>query len=61
MSEHPHKRIPNDRTRVNVHDDEEAAYWCAELDCSTEELTEAVSAVGEDVDNIRLHLSQRHH
>jgi len=51
-------RIPNDPERVNVNDEREAAYWCRELDCSAEELQEAVSAVGVQVADVRLHLGQ---
>ena len=54
-------RIPADPERVNQNDDEELAYWCREMDCSPDELREAVSAVGQGVGNIRLHLSQRDH
>ena len=51
-------RIPNDPERVNVNDEQEAAYWCRELDCSAEELQEAVSAVGVQAADVRLHLGQ---
>ncbi|WP_189447625.1 DUF3606 domain-containing protein [Cognatilysobacter xinjiangensis] len=51
-------RIPNDPERVNVNDEQEAAYWCRELGCSAEELQEAVSAVGVQAADVRLHLGQ---
>jgi hypothetical protein len=51
-------RIPNDAQRVNVHDDAEIDYWTRELDCTPDALREAVSAVGVEVDDVRLHLSQ---
>lgn len=54
-------RIPADTMRVNQNDDDEVAYWCRELQCTPDELREAVSAVGQDVENVRLHLSQRGH
>ena len=54
-------RIPNDATRVNVHSEAELDFWCGELGCTGDELREAVSAVGESVDDVRLHLSQRDH
>lgn len=56
-----HHRIPNDRMRVNVHDAQEVQYWCQELHCSPAELEEAVSAVGVEIDDVRLHLSQGGH
>lgn len=55
------RRIPADPERVNTHSDAEAAYWCNEFDCTRDELREAVSAVGETAQDVRLHLSQRHH
>ena len=55
------RRIPADPERVNTHSDEEAAYWCNEFDCTRDELREAVSAVGETAQDVRLHLSQRRH
>lgn len=51
-------RIPNDEARVNVNDEQELAYWCDELDADADTLREAVSAVGVDVANVRMHLSQ---
>ena len=54
-------RIPADPMRVNTNDDAEVEHWCAEFDCSADELREAVSAVGVEVENVRLHLSQRGH
>lgn len=54
-------RIPNDPARVNPNDEAELAHWCNEFGCSADELREAVSAVGVDVDDVRLHLSQRGH
>ncbi|HEY4556457.1 MAG TPA: DUF3606 domain-containing protein [Lysobacter sp.] len=54
-------RIPADPMRVNTNDDAEVEHWCAEFDCSSDELREAVSAVGVEVENVRLHLSQRGH
>jgi len=52
-------RVPNDPARVNVKDDDERVYWCNELGCDGEALREAVSAVGVDVANVRMHLGQR--
>lgn len=51
-------RIPNDSQRVNVNDDAELAYWSSELDAPPDTLREAVSAVGVEVENVRLHLRQ---
>lgn len=61
MNQHTQRRIPNDVERVNVHDEQELRYWCDELGCTADELEEAVSAVGVEVADVRLHLSQRGH
>jgi hypothetical protein len=52
------RRIPNDATRVDVNHDDEVRYWCEAFGCTPEQLREAVSAAGQDVDNVRQHLSQ---
>lgn len=52
------RRIPNDATRVDIQHDDELRYWCDCLGCTAEQLREAVSAVGQDVANVRQHLSQ---
>lgn len=54
------RATPADPERVNAHDDDEAAYWCGEFDCTADELREAVSAVGVMAADVRMHLSQRH-
>lgn len=51
-------RIPNDPERINANDAQEADYWSREFGCSIDELREAVSAVGVDVADVRLHLGQ---
>ncbi|GAB2521032.1 DUF3606 domain-containing protein [Lysobacter humi (ex Lee et al. 2017)] len=51
-------RIPNDTQRVNVNDEAELAYWSRELGAAPDTLREAVSAVGVEVENVRLHLGQ---
>ena len=51
-------RIPNDVERVNVNDTDELAYWCHELGADADTLREAVSAVGVDLANVRMHLGQ---
>jgi hypothetical protein len=53
-----HHRIPNDATRVDPSHEDEARYWCERFGCTPAQLREAVSAVGQDVDAVRQHLSQ---
>lgn len=51
-------RIPNDTERVNANDDAELDYWSRELDAAPDALREAESAVGVEVEDVRLHLGQ---
>ncbi|WP_133479083.1 DUF3606 domain-containing protein [Cognatilysobacter segetis] len=51
-------RVPNDSERVNVNDDVELAFWCRELQTDAATLRDAVSAVGVEVANVRMHLGQ---
>lgn len=53
-----HHRIPNDATRVDTAHDDEVQYWCDRFGCTPSQLREAVSAVGQDVESVRQHLSQ---
>ena len=52
------RRVPNDATRVDVAHEDEVHYWCMQFGCSPDDLRKAVSAVGQDVDAVRQHLSQ---
>ncbi|MEH3087756.1 MAG: DUF3606 domain-containing protein [Xylophilus ampelinus] len=56
MTDDPSKRGPQDRTRVNLHEDYEVRYWTQMLGCTPEELREAVEAVGVSADAVRRHL-----
>lgn len=51
-------RGPQDRSRVNVNEEWERKYWCREFNC-TEQLRDAVKAVGVMADNVRAHLRKR--
>ena len=48
-----------DRSRVNVSDATEVAYWCQKLACSETQLRTAVKMVGITVSKVRAHLNQR--
>jgi hypothetical protein len=52
------KRGPQDRSRVNVHEDWELRYWSKEFGVTPERLKEAEKAVGPMVDNIKRHLGK---
>jgi hypothetical protein len=48
-----------DRSRVNVSQPSEVAYWCTKLACSETQLRAAVKMVGVTVSKVRAHLAQR--
>jgi len=52
---------PLDPGRVNAVDPVEVTYWCKELNCTEDELAQAVAKVGEHVAEVRqlLHSSDR--
>lgn len=46
MSDDLKRRGPQDRSWVNLNEAWEMKWWCAQFNCSEEELREAVNAVG---------------
>lgn len=53
------QRKPENLTEVSLKQDWEIRYWCAELNCSVQQLREAVSAIGENVDRLRAFFGRR--
>ena len=51
-------RGPQDRSRINVNEDYELAYWTKALGVTAEELKAAVKAVGVSADAVRAHLKK---
>jgi hypothetical protein len=49
-------RGPQDRTRINLHEDHEIRHWTQVMGCTADELRAAVEAVGVSVDAVRRHL-----
>ena len=49
---------PQDRSRINVHEDWELRYWTQELGVSKERLAELVKEVGPSVSAVRQRLSK---
>jgi hypothetical protein len=47
-----------DRDRINVHEDDELAYWTQALGVSADELRAAVTAVGTDAAAVRRHFGK---
>lgn len=58
MTDDLKNRGPADRTRVNVNEAWERAYWCKEFGCTETQLRAAVVAVGVMAVNVRRHLSK---
>jgi hypothetical protein len=56
MSDDLNKRGPQDRIRINVHEEHELRYWTRELNVTPEELSRAVAAVGVMAEDVRKHL-----
>jgi hypothetical protein len=49
---------PQDRSRINVHEEWEVRYWTQELGVSKEQLQEIVKAVGPSAAAVRKHLNK---
>jgi hypothetical protein len=52
------KRGPADRSRVNVNEAWEVAWWTKELNCTEAQLRAAVKAVGVMVLDVKAHLAK---
>jgi hypothetical protein len=50
MADDLSNRGAQDRSRINVNEDHEVAYWTKELGCTAEQLKAAVKAVGMSAD-----------
>lgn len=59
MSDNLENRGPQDRSRINVHEEWEVRHWTEALGVSKEELERAVKAVGPSVNAVREHLGRR--
>lgn len=56
MSDNLNNRGPQDRSRINVNESWEVAYWTKELGVSKEELEKAVQKAGPAVSAVRQEL-----
>jgi hypothetical protein len=54
MADNLKDRGPQDRQRIDIHEDWELRYWTKALGVTKEELTDAVEAVGVQVDDVKL-------
>ncbi len=59
MSDNLSNRGPQDRARINLHEDHEVRYWTQALGVSREQLATAIQAVGHSADRVREHLAKR--
>lgn len=58
MADDKTKRGPQDAARINVNEPHELRYWCEALNCSEQELREAVKNVGVMADDVRAHMGR---
>jgi hypothetical protein len=50
---------PKDRSKVNVNEPTDIAYWCDKFGCSQTQLRTAVKVVGTSPSKVRTHLADR--
>jgi hypothetical protein len=60
MSDDKSKRQPQDRQRINVHEDYELRHWSEKFHVTPEELKKAVGKVGQMADDVERELSAKH-
>jgi hypothetical protein len=58
MSDDTNNRGQADRSRIDVHEKYELAYWTKELGCTAEELKAAIAEVETSADAVRAHLGK---
>jgi hypothetical protein len=58
MPDDTSKFRPADPQRINVKEDYEFRYWLKELNCTPNDLRDAVKAVGASVDAVKVHLAK---
>lgn len=59
MADDRSNRGPADRSRVNVNEDYEVAYWTKKFGCTEAQLRAAVKAVGVMADKVEAYLKKR--
>ena len=59
MSDDKNIRGPQDRSRINIHEDYELQYWSEKFGVSTDELKKAVAAVGVSAKDVEAFLGKR--
>ena len=61
MSDDTSKRGGADRSRINMNQPHEVAYWTKALGVSEEQLKQAVKSVGSGAEEVRRHLGKGTH
>lgn len=59
MADNLQKSGPQDRSRINIHEEWEVRHWTEALGVSREELEQAVSEVGVMASAVREHLQKK--
>lgn len=59
MADDLKNRGPQDRARVNVHEDWEVRYWCEKFGCNRLQLVAAVNAVGVMAKDVEAYLKKK--
>lgn len=50
------KKIPQDASRINIHQEHEMNYWADKFDCKKEKLREVVKKVGDSAAEVEKYL-----
>lgn len=58
MRDRIQRRVPEDRSRVELHEQWQITYWTITLQTTQDRLVRAVREVGSNVDNVRLWLDE---
>lgn len=58
MPDNPNVRGPQDAARINVNQTYEVRYWCGVLNCTEQQLRDAVKVVGPMVADVRRYLGR---
>ena len=50
------KKIPQDASRINIHQEYEMNYWADKFGCTKEKIKKAVKEVGDSVEEVKKYL-----
>lgn len=56
--DNPTKKIPQDSSKISLTEPYEVEYWCKALNCTKQELINAVNAVGHSADAVKAYLNK---